>query len=125
MATDDEQLRFETELEFVQALANPEYLHHLAQNRYFEDPSFVEYLDYLQYWRDLPYCLYITFPHCLHMLELLQTDEFCSMLKRADYKDHVFNQQHWHWRQRAMERQPAGDGDEQPAQAASGQPPPT
>ena len=31
--------RFETELEFVQALANPEYLHHLAQNLYFDDPD--------------------------------------------------------------------------------------
>ena len=23
----------------------------LAQNRYFDDPAFVKYLDYLQYWR--------------------------------------------------------------------------
>ena len=41
--------RFEAELEFVQALANPEYLHHLAQNLYFDDPDFRAYLEYLQY----------------------------------------------------------------------------
>ena len=50
------QRRFETELEFVQALANPEYLHFLAQNLYFDDPAFRDYLVYLQYWREPRYC---------------------------------------------------------------------
>jgi mediator of RNA polymerase II transcription subunit 31 len=99
----EEKVRFETELEFVQALANPEYLHHLAQNRYFDDPKFVDYLDYLQYWREMPYCQYLVFPQCLRMLELLQTDAFVAALKRVDFKDHLQSQQSWSWRQRALE----------------------
>ena len=94
--------RFETELEFVQSLANPEYLHHLAQNLYFDDPAFRDYLEYLQYWRELPYCLHIVFPHCLRMLELLvQDDGFVDALKRADFKDYIFAQQFAHWKYRA------------------------
>ena len=95
------KLRFEAELEFVQALANPEYLHYLAQNRYFDDARFVDYIDYLQYWRELPYCLHITFPHSLKILELLQTERFVTMLKRPDFKDGLARQQHWHWLMRA------------------------
>ena len=86
----------QAELEFVQALASPEYLHctperalpclparlashtdrargaDLAQHRYLDDPRFIAYLGYLQYWRRPPYCTYLVFPHCLRMLELLQ-----------------------------------------------------
>jgi hypothetical protein len=31
----------------------------LAQNRYFEDPAFLEYLRYLQYWQQPQYAQYI------------------------------------------------------------------
>ena len=96
--------RFEAELEFVQALANPEYLHHLAQNLYFDDPDFRAYLDYLQYWREMPYCLHIVFPHCLAMLELLVKDDgFVDLLKRADFKDYIFSQQYAHWKYHATQ----------------------
>lgn len=90
----------QAELEFVQSLANTEYLHYLAQNRYLDDPAFVEYLDYLQYWREPRFCQYIVFPHCLRMLELLQQPSFRAALKRADFKDMVFRQQHDHWNHR-------------------------
>lgn len=66
--------RFETELEFVQCLANVRYLHRklrlelehqvtklgadLAQNRYLEDQAFVNYLSYLQYWATPEYARY-------------------------------------------------------------------
>mmetsp|Transcript_5426 Transcript_5426/g.16441 ORF Transcript_5426/g.16441 Transcript_5426/m.16441 type:complete len:81 (+) Transcript_5426:221-463(+) len=43
--------RIKAELEFVQLLANPQYLNYLAQNNYFADPAFVNYLEYLRYWR--------------------------------------------------------------------------
>ena len=93
----DAKLRFERELEFVQALANVDYIHYLAQHRYFDDARFVEYIEYLQYWRQPPYCLYITWPHCLRILELLQTERFVAALKREDFKTHLAQQQHWHW----------------------------
>ena len=103
-----EKERFEAELEFVQALANPEYLHHLAQNRYLDDPDFLAFLEYLQYWREPRYCKYLQFPHCLRMLELLDNEAFRTALKRADFKDMVLTQPHGHWKARALaEPEPA------------------
>ena len=86
----------------------------LAQNRYLDDPAFVEYLYYLQYWRELPYVRYIAFPHCLRMLELLQSKSFRTAMKRADFKDYVLHQQTCHWKYRNIERNAdtsAGAGD--------------
>ena len=81
--------RFELELEFIQSLANPRYLHHLAttttssknNNNNNEDDDddkepidilnskeMIEYLSYLQYWyRDPRYSKYILYPHCLYL----------------------------------------------------------
>ena len=44
--------RFELELEFVQALANPHYLESLALQGTLNQPDFVNYLKYLTYWLD-------------------------------------------------------------------------
>ena len=40
-------VRFEVELEFVQCLANLDYVHHLATQGPMDDPRFVGYLEYL------------------------------------------------------------------------------
>lgn len=50
---------FELELEFVQALGNPFYLYNLAVEGYMDDPAFVNYLKYLQYWQDKEYARFI------------------------------------------------------------------
>lgn len=69
--------RFEIELEFVQSLASPLYLNHLASLKYFENPAFVAYLSYLQYWSHPPYTKYLTYPGpTLKNLELLQQERF-------------------------------------------------
>lgn len=69
--------RFEIELEFVQSLANPHYLNHLASQKLLQQPAFVEYLKYLQYWSRPPYLKYLTYPGpTLKNLELLQQDQF-------------------------------------------------
>ena len=78
-----EQLRFILELEFVQALANPQYVQFLAQNNYFT-PDFTLYLNYLQYWHKKPYCNYIVYPYCLDMLCLLQNQSFRELIKTND-----------------------------------------
>jgi len=44
--------RFELELEFVQALANPHYLESLAVQGVLNQPAFINYLKYLTYWLD-------------------------------------------------------------------------
>ncbi|KAK4507579.1 hypothetical protein PRZ48_001314 [Zasmidium cellare] len=51
--------RFVLELEFVQMLANPRYLNHLATNKYFDNDEFVAYLEYLQYFRQPKYIRYL------------------------------------------------------------------
>jgi mediator of RNA polymerase II transcription subunit 31 len=68
--------RFIRELEFVQCLANPDYLDYLLKQHFFADPAFVNYLKYLLYWTTFPYCQYIRYPQCLHFLHLLQDREF-------------------------------------------------
>ena len=56
--------RFELELEFVQSLANPFYLHSLAQQNVLSQPSFVNFLNYLQYWKQNDYARFILFVYC-------------------------------------------------------------
>lgn len=66
MEADDEaktanRARFELELEFVQALANPFYLHSLAQQNILEQPAFVNFLEYLLYFKEKDYARFIQY----------------------------------------------------------------
>ncbi|KAL0923287.1 hypothetical protein M5K25_007338 [Dendrobium thyrsiflorum] len=83
---DDGRQRFLLELEFVQCLANPAYIHYLAQNRYFEDEAFIGYLKYLQYWQRPEYIKFIMYPHCLFFLELLQNANFRNAMAHPGSK---------------------------------------
>ena len=55
--------KFELELEFVQSLANPYYLHSLAQQNILDQPAFINYLAYLLYWKEKDYARFIQFVH--------------------------------------------------------------
>ena len=119
--------KFELELEFVQALANPYYLHSLAQQNILEQPAFVNYLKYLLYWKENDYARFIqcvcfvspyrfvwswsfemwlrgfefydSYPHALHNLELLQHAEFRTRLKKEELlRDFLHQKQFDHWR---------------------------
>jgi len=59
------QEKFELELEFVQSLANPYYLHSLAQQNILDQPAFINYLEYLLYWKEKDYARFIQFVHSL------------------------------------------------------------
>ncbi|KAJ6779947.1 hypothetical protein PWT90_06593 [Aphanocladium album] len=77
--------RFEIELEFVQSLANPFYLNHLASQKLLTQPAFVAYLAYLQYWSRPPYLKYLTYPGpTLRHLELLQQERFRQDIMSPD-----------------------------------------
>ncbi|KAL6871802.1 mediator of RNA polymerase II transcription subunit 31 [Trichoderma novae-zelandiae] len=77
--------RFEIELEFVQSLANPYYLNHLASQKLLTQPAFVAYLDYLQYWSRPPYLKYLTYPGpTLRHLQLLQRERFRQDIMSPD-----------------------------------------
>ncbi|KAH7888312.1 SOH1-domain-containing protein [Phlebopus sp. FC_14] len=90
--------RFELELEFVQSLANPYYLHSLAQQNILDQPAFINYLDYLQYWRQKDYARFIHYPHALHHLELLQHPRFRSEIKKDEWREYLNQKQFDHWR---------------------------
>lgn len=60
-AREANRARFELELEFVQALANPFYLHSLAQQNILTQPAFVNFLEYLLYWKEKDYARFIQY----------------------------------------------------------------
>lgn len=95
---DDGRQRFLLELEFVQCLANPTYIHYLAQNRYFEDEAFIGYLKYLQYWQQPEYIKFIMYPHCLFFLELLQNANFRNAMAHPGSKELAHRQQFFFWK---------------------------
>ncbi|TGZ76972.1 SOH1-domain-containing protein [Ascodesmis nigricans] len=69
--------RLEIELEFVQCLSNPDYLNHLASTKVLDDERFIEYVEYLEYWRKPEYAELLTYPtYSLAALTLLQQPSF-------------------------------------------------
>ena len=77
--------RFELELEFVSMLANPAYLIFLASNKTLQQPTFIAYLEYLQYWAKEPYIQYLSYPgSTLRALELLQSEDFRKDVLRPE-----------------------------------------
>ena len=93
-----ELVRFEVELEFVQCLANPQYLHHLAVQGPMDDSRFVKWLGYLwRTWSRPEYAKFITFPHALRYLQLLQQQRFREICKSAEFCQQMQRQQFGHW----------------------------
>ncbi|KAG2037039.1 SOH1-domain-containing protein [Suillus americanus] len=90
--------KFELELEFVQSLANPYYLHSLAQQSILDQPAFINYLEYLMYWKEKDYARFIHYPHALHHLDLLQHAQFRSEMKKDEWREFLNQKQYDHWR---------------------------
>ena len=93
----EERTRFQIELEFVQCLANPNYLNFLAQRKYLQSPQFVAYLRYLQYWRQPEYAKYLRYPMCLYFLDLLQYEHFRKEISSSHAAKFIEDQQLLHW----------------------------
>ncbi|CAB1119271.1 unnamed protein product [Ectocarpus sp. CCAP 1310/34] len=90
--------RFEMELELMNCLASPEYLHYLAQSGYLDDRAFVRFLEYLQYFKRPEYAKFITYPHSLAMLDLLiNNPPFRKEIAHVSFRDFVHQQQFLHW----------------------------
>jgi len=89
---DEEGKRFQIELEFVQSLANPNYLNFLAQHGYFKNPTFLNYLKYLTYWKEPEYNKYLVYPQCLALLELLLHEQFLKEIVNAQCSKFVDEQ---------------------------------
>lgn len=67
--------RFELELEFVQSLGSPAYLHYLATSGLLYQSTFLDFLRYLRYWKQPAFAKYLSYPHCLYFLDLLVPPE--------------------------------------------------
>jgi len=91
------KLRFQVEMEFVQSLANPNYLHFLAQRGFMKDPCFVNYLNYLTYWKEPAYVCFLKYPVCLHFLELLQHETFRKEIVSGQCARFLDDQVILHW----------------------------
>nr|XP_020442896.1 mediator of RNA polymerase II transcription subunit 31 [Monopterus albus] len=105
METDEQaRNRFQSELEFVQCLANPNYLNFLAQRGYLRERPFINYLKYLLYWKEPEYAKFLKYPHCLHMLELLQYEHFRKELVNAQCAKFIDEQQLLHWQHYSRKR---------------------
>merc|ERR1711988_236899 len=103
--TEDEKNRFTIELEFIQCLANPHYLHFLAQRGYFNDDSMVNYLKYLNYWRKPEYARHLRYPQCLYMLELLQNSSFREAISNQQCAKFIEDQILLQWQYYIRKRQ--------------------
>lgn len=94
---DELPTRWEVELEFVQSLANIQYVNWLAQNDYLSNPAFVNYLKYLNYWKDAKYAKYVVYPNCLHILTLLQSEEFRKSIVNPELINSLMNDMVKRW----------------------------
>lgn len=101
---DQQRMRFQVELEFIQCLANPNYLNFLAQRGYLKDKAFVSYLKYLQYWKRPEYAKFIKYPMCLHFLELLQYEHFRREITSSQCAKFIDDQQILHWQHYTRKR---------------------
>ncbi|CAF1546894.1 unnamed protein product [Rotaria magnacalcarata] len=93
----DDRQRFLLDLEFVQTLANPQYLNFLAQRNYFKNPAFINYLKYLLYFKEDNYIKYVHYPQALYFLDLLQREQFRQELVNANYCRYIEDQQLLAW----------------------------
>jgi mediator of RNA polymerase II transcription subunit 31 len=109
--------RFTLELEFVQSLASPAYLHYLACMTNSEgqslllDPPFRAFLVYLQNtWSEPEYSRYIIYPHALFFLDLLiHHDTFCRELAQVSFRNFCHQQQYFAWQNRFSTLYGVGD----------------
>ena len=94
-----DERRLVVELEFVQNLCNAKYLLYLAQNRYFDDDRFIQFLQYLKYWKRPEYARLLVFPQCLAFLDsLVENDLFRRELQMPAFAEFVHAQQGLHWK---------------------------
>ena len=111
-----EARRFVLELEFVQMLADPAYVHYVVQQHLHKD-GFSAYLAFLlQHWSTLAYARHVRWPQGLVHLRLLVLDAgFRAAAAREDFAAELRAIELAAWRQRAAD----ADADADAAAAAA------
>lgn len=69
----------------------------LAQNQFLEDEGMINYLQYLQYWKQPEYAKFILYPHCIFFLDMLQHKSFREECKNTEFCNFLTKQQGLHW----------------------------
>ena len=114
--------RFELELEFVQFLASPAYLHFLSTQRnsngglIVQDPRFLSYLTYLRdTWSRPEYSRLLTYPHALYFLNLIleKPDIVWKEFSLPSYRNFVHQQQFLSWQHRHENLYGVGSNEEE------------
>ncbi|KAG7903637.1 hypothetical protein KL907_003664 [Ogataea polymorpha] len=131
VADEDLPTRWEIELEvsancclltcqFVQSLANMQYLTYLAQTGFLEDEKFLNYLEYLEYWRRPEYAKQLVYPNCLHVLTMLKSPQFRKDIAKAELSSVLYNDMVERWKEplrepvKGAKEDPGTSGQEQP-----------
>lgn len=55
-------LHLQYDFEFIQALTVPDYIKDLVAKKYFEKEAFINYLQYLRYWKEPEYLRLLRVP---------------------------------------------------------------
>ena len=71
----DELLRLQYDFEFIQHLLSADYVKYLFKKEYFDDKAFLNYLEYLKYWKQPDYMKLLVQPRCLDVLDMLLKEE--------------------------------------------------
>ena len=90
--------RFIIELEFIQNLCNIQYLHYLATSGILDEPEFLNFLNYLQYFKQPQYLKHLLFPQALAFLDaLILSPMFRRELKVPQFIEFAHKQSGLHW----------------------------
>ena len=93
-----EAFEFISDLEFIQCLANPNYLEYLHKVGYYKDENFIKYLNHLLYFVDnTEYRKYITYSRCLIFLKLLQYEFFRNELGNPGFVKYLYDMSYSDW----------------------------
>ena len=81
------------------------YVNFLGQNKYLEDPRFLNYLEYLEYWRKPENAKFIVYHNCLHMLTLLKQPLFRQEICKVEVAKMIMDDYYGSW---ALPAEPEG-----------------
>ncbi|CAN3485822.1 mediator of RNA polymerase II transcription subunit 31 [Diutina catenulata] len=108
--------RWEIELEFVQSLSNIQYVYFLAQQGYLQQREFQNYVSYLQYWKEPEYSKFLVYPNCLHVLTLLQNDQFAKDIQNPEFRNSLMNDMVERWQSAEPTVESVATSESQPPQ---------
>lgn len=82
--------------------------------------SFINYLDYLQYWKKPEYARFIVFPDSLAILDLLQHESFREEIAKQEVANFVHEKEFraWFFSRNNLSKGPE-EGQEEPAAMTS------